>query len=234
MKFLTNMKIHCIRHEPFEGLACILNWIEEHNHKLTFTHIHLGQSFPAEIDFDLLIVMGGTASLYDHKNSGWLKAQKNFIKRTLSADKKVIGICLGAQILAMVLGAEVYKNKQKEIGWYTTYFNDAAREALPFLPEKLESFHWHGDTFDIPDGATRIASSDVTPNQGFIYKNQILALQFHLELTEESLQKITRALKSELSKKQSTVQDSEQIMGRKELIASNNLLMYSILDFFAQ
>ncbi len=233
MKFRGKMKIHCIRHEPFEGLACIQDWIKSNKHKLTFTHTHLGQSYPSEVDFDLLIIMGGTASLYDKKNKDWLKTESKFVNRAVIANKKILGICLGAQILARVLGAEVYKNEKKEIGWFDTHFSDDGISAMPFLPKRIEALHWHGDTFDIPKGAKRIASSEITPNQGFIYKNNILALQFHLELDFDSLRKITRALKNELTEAEVNIQTAEQIMSRKDLIESNNTLIFKILDFMA-
>ncbi len=170
------MRIHCIRHEPFEGLAGIQNWIKTQNHKLTFTRTHLSQSFPSDIDFDFLIIMGGTASLYEKKNNHCLEDEKKFIHKAVAADKKILRICLGAQILAQVLGAEVYKNNQKEIGWYDTLFHRNEISDLSFLPDRIVTFHWHGDTFDMPEGAKRIASSEITANQGFIYNSNIIGL----------------------------------------------------------
>jgi GMP synthase-like glutamine amidotransferase len=228
------MKIHCIRHEPFEGLACILNWINKHGHTLTFTHTHLNQSFPTEIDFDLLIIMGGTASLYDKKNKAWLKYESKFVSKALGANKKILGICLGAQIIAHVLGAEIYKNNKREIGWFETTFHDEGISIMPFLPKKIVPFHWHSDTFDLPQGAIGIASSEITPNQGFIYKSNVIALQFHLELNHENLKKITRALKSELLETDDNIQSAKHILSKTDLINSGNSLMFEIMDFLAQ
>ncbi|MGD2034726.1 MAG: type 1 glutamine amidotransferase, partial [Bacteroidales bacterium] len=220
------MKIHCIRHEPFEGLACIENWIISHDHSLTYTHTYLDQSYPPDIDFDFLIIMGGTASLYEKKNKVWLEGEKKFIQKAMDADKKILGICLGAQILAQILGAEVYPNKQKEIGWFDVRFHTGSVPELSFLPEKTETFHWHGDTFDIPEGAHRIASSELTPNQGFIFNMNILALQFHLEMTATSQRKLIRAMRDDL-REGGNIQDAETIMSKtEELVASGNELMY--------
>jgi len=177
--------------------------------------------------------MGGTASLYDVKNKGWLNAESKFVNKAVLANKKILGICLGAQILARVLGAEVYKNQKKEIGWFDINFSEYGISVMPFLPKRMETFHWHGDTFDLPKGAKRIASSEITPNQGFIYKNNILALQFHMELDHDSLKKITRALKNELRDPEKNIQTAEQILNRKDSIESNNALMFKILDFMA-
>ncbi len=228
------MKIHCIRHEPFEGLACIENWIKSHNHKLTFTLTHLHQTFSSEIDFDLLIIMGGTASIYNKTNRSWLDPEKRFVQRVMKENKKILGICLGAQILAYALGADVYKGKQKEIGWYNVNFHRDQNPDFSFLPERIETFHWHGDTFEIPDGAKCIASSEITPNQGFVMDNNIIALQFHLEMTVDSLQKLTRAVKSDLKEEGKFIQSSEQILSRQDLIGPNNVLIYDLLDFLAK
>jgi GMP synthase (glutamine-hydrolysing) len=168
------MKIHCIRHEPFEGLAEIEDWIKLNNHHLTYTRTYLNQSFPEEIAFDLLIIMGGTASVYQDKIYPWLTSEIDFIKKTIAADKKVIGICLGAQLLAKVLGAKVYPNTAREIGWYPIRFCKNTATGFYDLPEQIEAFHWHSDTFDLPKGAHRIASSEITPNQGFILGRKIL------------------------------------------------------------
>jgi GMP synthase-like glutamine amidotransferase len=227
------MRIHCIRHEPFEGLACIEDWISRNNHKLSSTYTYMEQSFPTECAFDLLIIMGGTASVYDSLHKSWYREEKQFLENCLRQGKKMLGICLGAQILASILGSKVYPGRTKEIGWYPVDFTKAPKNGMSFLPERINTFHWHGDTFDLPEGAVHLASSAVTPNQGFIYSDHIVALQFHLEMTGASLKKIIRVAGKEILQGGDFVQTSEQIINQQELINSNNSLMFQILDYLS-
>jgi GMP synthase (glutamine-hydrolysing) len=225
------MRIHSIRHEPFEGLAYIENWIQSRGHTLSQTHVYLNQEFPEHTDFDFLIIMGGTASIYDSGNNAWLTDEKKFINNALDNNKKVLGICLGAQIIASTLGAKVYPGREKEIGWFPVRFESEVREKLRFLPEEGNVFHWHGDTYDIPDGATRLAHSSVTPNQGFIYKNNVIALQFHLEMTINSLKKLVKAAGRELMQKGNYIQSGDEILNNRENIVLNNNWMADILAY---
>lgn len=225
------MKIHCIRHEPFEGLACIEDWINHNNHELSCTYTYLHQSFPGECTFDLLIIMGGTASIYNSLQESWYLEEKQFIEACISQGRKVLGICLGAQIIASILGSRIYPAKSKEVGWYPVEFNKELDHGMEFLPDWLNTFHWHGDTFDIPQDAVPLASSELTPNQGFTYNNHVFAMQFHPEMTKTGLQKLIRASGRELMEKGKYIQTAEQIMEKDYLTGENNALMYEILDY---
>ena len=225
------MRIHCIRHEPFEGLGAIETWINSGGHSLNCTHIYLNQELPVQTDFDLLIVMGGTASVYESAEKPWIDDEKKFIHRAMDSGCKILGICFGAQLLASVLGARVYPGRVKEIGWFPIRFNEAAKKHLGFLPESELVFHWHGDTFDLPDGALGLASSDLTANQGFVYNNSLYALQFHLEMTKNSLENMVKAGGSEIKENLSGIQSEEFILGHTASLESNNQLMNKLLDF---
>lgn len=228
------MRIHCIRHEPFEALACIEDWIIQNKHKLTYTYTYLHQIFPTDCSFDLIIIMGGTASIYDSLNTSWFKEEKRFLEACIKNKRKVLGICLGSQILANVLGSRVYPGKAKEIGWFSVDFKLDNNSKLNFLPDNIVTFHWHGDTFDIPIGAVRLASSGLTPNQAFIYDDRVFALQFHPEMTKASLKIIIEAAGQELKQKGEFVQSAEQIINREDLIEANNALMFKLLDYLAE
>jgi GMP synthase (glutamine-hydrolysing) len=228
------MKIHCIRHEPFEGLACIEDWISRNNHELSCTYTYLQQSFPTECSFDLLIIMGGTASIYKSLQDSWYLEEKQFLENCIDQKKKMLGICLGSQILASILGSNIYPGKAKEIGWFPVAFNKENNNELQFLPDSIDTFHWHGDTFDIPKGAVRLASSELTPNQGFVYNNHVFALQFHPEMTKTSLKKIIRAAGGELAEKGEFIQTADQILSRWDLLETNNSLIFEILDKLAK
>lgn len=136
--------------------------------------------------YDMLLVMGGPMNIYEEAKYAWLKAEKRAIRAAVDADKIVVGICLGAQLIADALGARVVRGEHVEIGWLPIERADDCPADL-MLPDSLRVYHWHGDTFPIPEGAHRLASSPGCKNQGFIYKDRVLALQCHLESTPESV-----------------------------------------------
>lgn len=227
------MKIHCIRHEPFEGLASIEDWIKHNNHQFSSTYTYLQQAFPSGCSFDFLIIMGGTASIYNSLRESWYLEEKKFLEDCIRRKTKILGICLGSQILASVLGSRIYPGKAKEIGWFPVDFFAEDIKGLEFLPGRIETFHWHGDTFDIPEGAIRLASSEVTPNQGFIYNDTVFALQFHPEMTKTSLNKIIEAAGEELNQLGDYIQSAKYILSRSDLIGINNALMFDLLNYIA-
>ncbi len=147
--------------------------------------------------------MGGPMGIYDHDEYPWLAAEKAFIKEVIDQNKPVLGICLGAQLIADVLGADVRPGTHKEIGFYecrasVPLASDERGSRSAFFSESFIAFHWHGDTFGIPEGAVRLASSEATQNQAFLYKDNVLALQFHLETTEESLMRLYKNAADEI------------------------------------
>jgi GMP synthase (glutamine-hydrolysing) len=224
------MKIHCIQHETFEGLAHIGKWILERHHELNYTLTYRDEQFPVHPDFELLIIMGGTASVYETGEDRRVLKEKEFIEKAIRMNKKVLGICFGAQILANILGAKVYPSQHREIGWFPVYFNQELKKKLNFLPTEITAFHWHGDTFDLPQGAIHLAFSDCTANQGFIYKENVMALQFHLEMNESAIRNLLSELDHTLIPEKFVQSDSE-IKKRVDLFQENNKLMESFLDY---
>jgi GMP synthase (glutamine-hydrolysing) len=182
------MNIHCLQHVPFEGLGSISPWIQVNGHRLTWTRFHKGEMCPPVDDIDWLIVLGGPMNVYQEAEYPWLRMEKHLIEQALKKTKTVLGICMGAQLIADVLGAGIRSNRFREIGWFPVEKTDIST-AVPlaaFLPKQLEVFHWHGDTFDLPDGTVRLAGSAACENQGFIYRDRLIALQFHLETTPQA------------------------------------------------
>ena len=150
--------------------------------------MYAGETCPPVDDLDWLIILGGPMNIYQEAEFPWLRMEKHMIEQALEKRKTVLGICLGAQLIADVLGAGIRSNRFKEIGWFPIH-KAGASSNLPlaaFLPEQLEVFHWHGDTFDLPAGAVRLAGSSACENQGFIYRERVIALQFHLETTPQA------------------------------------------------
>ncbi len=191
------MKILCLKHIEFEGPGTFALWALARGHELEVIAVYQNQPLPAAETFDALLVMGGPMNIHEDAIYPWLAKEKSYIRDAIAADKHVIGVCLGAQLIAHALGANVSKGADKEIGWFSIRPSANCPNSLP-LPDELRVLHWHGDTFEIPQGAQLIASSDAFENQGFLYKERVLALQYHLEMTPQSLELLIAACRNEL------------------------------------
>lgn len=179
------MHLHVLQHHPCESPGAILDWARRRDAAITTTHLHRGEPLPAPEAVELLVVMGGPMNIYQDREYPWLRGERAFLEAHIASGKPAVGICLGAQFLADALGARVMQNPHVEIGWWPVEFTPEARERFPFLPKNIETLHWHGDTFELPTGATRLATSAACANQGFLYDDRVLALQFHPEMTRE-------------------------------------------------
>ncbi len=194
------MRVHFIQHVSFENPGNLLHWAKREQHEISFTIIDEEPIFPGTGSFDLLVIMGGPMGVYEEDQYDWLKPEKVFIKSAIDAKKKVLGICLGSQLVAEALGSKVYPHTEKEIGWWPVQ-KKKSREAdllTNNLPESFVSFHWHGDTFDLPPGAVQLFSTDVCPQQGYMWGNNVAAIQFHPEVTKELAEAMIGHGKSEL------------------------------------
>ncbi len=136
-------------------------------------------------------------NIYQDDLYPWLAKEKSYIRGAIAAGKHVIGVCLGAQMIADALGATVSPSANKEIGWFPIRPSENCPDSLP-LPDELRVLHWHGDMFEIPEGAQPVAFSDACSNQGFLYQDRLLALQCHLEMTPQSLALLIAARRHEL------------------------------------
>ena len=183
------MRIHCLQHVPFEGPAAIADWAAKRGHSLVISRLYAGEALPSLDVFDWLLIMGGPMNIYQELQHPWLAAEKACIDQALAADKTLLGICLGAQLIVRALGARVYPGHQKEIGWSPIQLDEAgSRSALRhFVGDGVCVLHWHGETFDLPEDAEHLASSELYPNQAFSY-GKSLALQFHPEVTARGLE----------------------------------------------
>ncbi len=193
------MRLHSLEHEPFEGLANIEVWAKNRGHSISRTLIFNNEELPDIGDFDWLFIMGGSMNIYEEEKYPWLKEEKNFIMEAIASKKIVLGVCLGAQLIAAVLGGKVSKNRYREIGWFPVTLTREAKNSSIFsaLPSKFMAFHWHGDTFKIPLGATWIAQSEGCANQAFKY-GRVIGLQFHLEYSEKSINLMLQNCRDEI------------------------------------
>lgn len=178
------MNIHYFEHAPFEGPSKILDWARDRAHASRATRLFANDPLPALDDVDFLVVMGGPMGANDEHRLPWMKEEKRFIGRAIEGGKKVLGVCLGAQLIAGVLGARVYPNREKEIGWFPIELDppNARRHPISALPQRAAVFHWHGDTFDLPRGARHLARSRACENQAFSAGESVIGLQFHIEV----------------------------------------------------
>ena len=229
---MKTQRIHCFQHVPFEGLGSIENWIRDREHRLTFTRFFENHyQLPRLQQFDWLIVMGGPMGVYDEDQYPWLKEEKRIIEEAISANKVVLGICLGSQLIADVLGCKIFGNQHKEIGWFDVELSPEGKQHFLFngAPATFKVFHWHGDTYKLPKNATHLALSAACPSQAFCYSDTVLGLQFHLEITPESLHGMLEAGEDELIKN-TYVQTRQEILADQQTMTNNNLLLIELLN----
>lgn len=225
------MRIHYFQHIPFEGLGTIRKWAGSKKYPVTVTQFFQGDKPPAIEKIDWLIIMGGPMGVYDEKAYPWLVEEKKYIAEAIKHERKVLGICLGAQLIVSVLGAKVYPNHQKEIGWFPVNLTEEgkASKILSDFPEEFIAFHWHGDTFDLPKGSHQLVKSEACKNQAFSYENNVLAFQFHLEVERENVELLIKNCGSELHKAP-FIQSSEQILDVKNGYENIRKKMFQILN----
>lgn len=190
------MRIHFLQHVAFETPGLIGEWAVQRGHTLTGTRLDLGAPLPALDTFDLLLVMGGPMSVNDEEIYPWLRPEKQLIAAAMAAGKFVIGVCLGSQLLAGVLGSTIYRNKEKEIGWFPVRTTSAG-SLFEDMPAEFTVFHWHGETYDIPAGATHLAFTAGCRSQAF-ETERCLGLQFHMEMTESIIEDLLLHCASDL------------------------------------
>ncbi|MFA5928145.1 MAG: type 1 glutamine amidotransferase [Candidatus Margulisiibacteriota bacterium] len=221
------MRIHYLQHESFEGPSYIADYAAKHFCTITGSKLYLGEPLPPLDSFDLLLILGGPMNIHEEYKYPWLKAEKHFIRKVISVNKCVLGICLGSQLLADVLGGSVTKNAFTEIGWFPV------SSTWPVLPAEFTAFHWHGDTFSAPAGSIPFASSKACPNQGFIYHEKVIGLQFHLEITASYIQDMFANAWDDKTGGP-YVQSKEQILAKIDNVKANNLLMDRIMGYFVE
>jgi len=219
-------------HVPFEGPGVMADWIRKHGHRLEYTRFHENESLPEASEVDLLIIMGGPMNVFDFHIHPWMQEEIEWVRAFIRSGKPALGICLGAQILAAALGEEVYPGPEKEIGWHNLQFLPSLGEFRIFkeLPVARKVFHWHGDTFNIPEGAVGIARSQLFPNQGFIYDRRVVALQFHLEVTPDAVRGMLENCRDELVKSPH-IQSAKEILAETDYFESNQQVLYKFLDY---
>lgn len=236
-----------MQHAPHEGPAAIAAWAGRRGHSLEVTRLDRGEPLPTVEEFEMLVLLGGPMSVNDEASYPWLAEEKLLIGETIQTDRRILGICLGSQLIASALGRRVYPARALEIGWFPVRLSAQAARSRTFagLPPSFTPFHWHGETFDLPKGAIHLAESDLCPNQAFEIEFDggpsrggalALALQFHLEATDESVREMLEAEKAERAcapgvAAAPALPSERELLGEPARYAANHPLFEAALDF---
>jgi GMP synthase-like glutamine amidotransferase len=226
------IRIHYLQHVPFEGLGSIVDWIHQQGHGLSQTRLFTSDPLPDLDQIDWLIVMGGPMSIHDHSSNPWLLNEQRYIEQAILQGKIVLGICLGAQLIADVLGARVYPNREKEIGWFPVSRTEQDNPITTGIPDQEPVFHWHSETFELPNGAIQLARNAICEQQAFAFKQRVIGLQFHLETTVASAQALIERCSDELLPAP-FIQSAETMLAEPQRFSVINFYMNQLLSHLA-
>ena len=226
------MNVHILQHVAFEGIGSIDTWLNQRNANIAFTRFYESIDLPALSKIDLIIIMGGPMSVHDELEFPWLVEEKRFLREAIRAGIPMLGICLGAQLLASALGAEIYKNSQKEIGWFD--ITKVQNSNVFQFPDTITVFHWHGETFTLPEGAVQLARSAACEQQAFQFNDNVIGLQFHLETTPESINSMIQNCHSEIIPNTFIQSESAIQAVKQDCFEKINTLMVTVLNYITK
>lgn len=219
-----------MQHVPFETPAHIADWAAARGHALSMVRAFAGDPFPDLRAVRALVVMGGPMSVNDDARLPWLAAEKRLLGAAMEAGLPVLGICLGAQLVASVAGARVYRHREKELGWFPVHATASGAAHPRFaLPAVFDAFHWHGETFDLPDGAVHLARSEACEQQAFAIGGRVLGIQCHLEMTPAAIGAMVEHAAADLAPGP-FVQSPARLAGTADGISSAHAILDGLLD----
>jgi len=227
------LKIHLLEHDAVElSPTNITIWADKNGHTISRTPLYKLEEPPSIQDIDWLMIMGGSPHAWDEDIHPWLADEKKYITQGIECNKIILGICLGAQLLAEILGARIYPNKKREIGWHDVVLTPEGKNSFLFqhVPETFVSFHWHSDHFSLPRGCTRLAYTTPTPHQAFAMKGRtVVGLQFHPEYSLEMVRHSSLKHGDEWVKGP-FVAGKEKILEQSDQVPDTYWLMEMLLD----
>jgi GMP synthase-like glutamine amidotransferase len=228
------VKVLILQHGAHVDAGSILNWCAKRNAEISFIKLYESNpQFDLTEKFDLMVILGGIMSVNDENEFAWLSSEKIFIRQMIESNIPILGICLGAQLIATALGVTVSANPESEIGWHSVRKTSNVKNVFQF-PEALEVFHWHNETFQLPPNAIRFAESDACNNQGFQIGDRVIGLQFHPEVTLETIGLWIEDEGSSLQPSQ-FVQTSEKMkLLAEDLLPAGQKLLDLILDYLVK
>jgi GMP synthase-like glutamine amidotransferase len=224
------MKAHILQHVPFEDIGCIRPWMENRKADITYTKFFRGEFLPDLKGLDFIVVLGGPMSVNDEDAFPWLRPEKEFIRGAVKQGVPILGVCLGAQLVASALGACVYRNAHKEIGWFEV-MGMLSGESVFRFPERCLAFHWHGETFDLPPGAIHLAKSSACKHQAFQIGRSVIGLQFHLETTPQGVHSLITNCRDELTGGPYIQAEKELIQTSASVYVQANSIMTNLLSY---
>lgn len=223
------MRVNVLQHTPNEGPGAIAAWAAMRGHDLFVYHPYtLAQALPEADETDFLIVLGGPMGPNDQLD--WIEAERDLIKTLLSERKPIFGACFGAQQIAKTLGAAIVKAPHKEVGWANISLQT---NVLPNLPDHILALHWHEEMFEIPEAATLLFSSQLVENQGFIYRDNVIGLQCHLEPEQHNVNEMVMNDYPYALENNALNQAGQAILAQP-VPPENKKIMFDLLDYMVQ
>lgn len=222
--------VQVLQHVPFEGLGSIGAWLEARHARVGWTRLFAGDPPPSLDDLDLLIALGGPMSVNDAARLPWLAVEQRVLREAIARGIPVLGVCLGAQLIASALGARVYRGAATEIGWFPIESVPGPDGTFRF-PAACTVFHWHGETFDLPVGAMRLARSAACDNQAFQMARHVIGLQFHAEMTPDGASALVEHCRDELAGGRYVQSEAELRATPSAYYHAANALMDEVLGY---
>ena len=225
------MHVQVLQHVPFEGVGSMADWFQARGATLHYTRFYEADArLPDPASCDLIVAMGGPMSVNDESELPWLIEEKAFLRQAIENGVPVLGICLGAQLIASALGARVQPNTVVEIGWFPVWRAESVGEGCFVFPDRIELLHWHGETFALPEGARLLACSEACRHQAFQLGRRVIGLQCHPEMTPAIIADLLDACADEL-RPGPWVQTPAQLAGEPRSYLPGNVLMTRVLDY---
>lgn len=225
------MHVQVLQHVPFEGVGSMVDWFQARGAAVHYTRFFEADArLPEPASCDLIVAMGGPMSVNDEAELPWLVEEKAFLRQAIEQGIPVLGICLGAQLIASALGARVQPNGQAEIGWFPVWRAESVGAGCFVFPERIELLHWHGETFELPEGATLLASSEACRHQAFQFGRRVIGLQCHPEMTPGIVADLLHECAQELEPGP-WVQTPSQLAAEAQCYRPGNVLIAQVLDY---